>query len=155
MECKITDFDRRMLRALHTIDEYHEIYAKQYGMTFMSITVFEYICLLQDQCTQKALCKELHYSKQCVNTIVKRLVKQGYVELREHPADRRAKYIDLTPAGEAFANKVLWPIWDAEEDAMEPFTEEQDENFLTWLEIYTRTFVERLTEKMEAAGENP
>ena len=144
-----------MLRALHTIDEYHEIYAKRYGMTFMGITVFEYICLLQDQCTQKALCKELHYSKQCVNTIVKRLAKQGYVELREHPTDRRAKYIDLTPAGEAFANKIFWPIWDAEEEAMEPFTEEQDENFLTWLELYTHTFVERLTEKMETAGENP
>ena len=37
-----------------------------------------------------------------VTYLVDRLVKQGYVERRDCPEDRRARYAALTPAGEAF-----------------------------------------------------
>ena len=65
-------------------------------LTYMSYTVLEIIYSHSDCCTQKLICEQSLYTKQTVNTIIKAFWQQGYLELKEDPADRRNKTIHFT-----------------------------------------------------------
>ena len=46
--------------------------------------------------TQKELCDELDAPKTSINSIIKRQLKTGYIEMEVNPANRREKIISLT-----------------------------------------------------------
>jgi len=93
------------------LDRVYGEYARKNGLTYMSLLVLEAI---RDNrgCTQKMVCEETNYPKQTVNMIVKSFIDKGWVELVEHPGDRRNKTIYLTAEGAAFADKVVDPFWN-------------------------------------------
>ena len=58
--------------------------------------------------TQAKLCQCLHQSKQSVNSALKRLETDGFVQLEEDPEKRTQKYIRLTPKGEKLAQRSAY-----------------------------------------------
>ena len=69
--------------------------------------------------SQKKICDEWSVPRTTLNTIVQKYVEKGYVHLVS--TGHKEKEIVLTDAGKAFAEKILTPIFVAEEKAIEPF----------------------------------
>ena len=57
--------------------------------------------------TQKPLCGMAGLAKQTINGMVKEAMGQGYIRQEVCPEDRRSKYLVLTPAGRAYAEKMV------------------------------------------------
>lgn len=83
-----------------------------------------YILILADgEHSQQDICNTWSFSKQTINTIVNRMVREGYAALEVVPGTRNRKNIHLTPAGRQYGESVILPVIQAEQralDRMEP-----------------------------------
>ena len=112
-------------RILQGIEKIYENYAKSVGLTYMSLTVLEIICHATESCTQKNICEDSHYNKQIVNSIIKGFIEDGYVELKEAVRDRRNKYVVLTESGKEYADRILTPLSELENEALLTLTDDE------------------------------
>lgn len=107
------------------IERVYEEYAKTQGLTYMSLTILQIIAYAEKPLTQKEICELSHYNKQIVNSVIKTLYYNEYVELKEVPSDRRNKFIVLTPYGKKYVEEILAPLTRIEEEAISVLTEEE------------------------------
>ena len=108
---------RRLMLATEKIDGAYYLFARRRGAKENEMTL---LWALDDGAphTQRQICRDWLIPKTTVNTNVKALAAAGYLELL--PArDGREKQIALTPAGRAYAGRVLAGIYAAEREAME------------------------------------
>ena len=91
--------------------------------------------------SQKQLSEELLIPKTTINTIVKEYMDAGYVTLV--PANHsREKNIALTPAGAAYAQEILEPVYRAEKEAMEQTLAEFSPEFMNAIEALTQNMAQ-------------
>ena len=91
--------------------------------------------------SQKQLSEELLIPKTTINTIVKEYMDAGYVTLV--PANHsREKNITLTPAGAAYAQEILEPVYRAEKEAMEQTLAEFSPEFMNAIEALTQNMAQ-------------
>ena len=64
----------------------------------------------QKEMTQKKICICTVLTKQTVNSVIRSLKEQGYVELSSGNGDRREKQILLTERGIVYSNELLTPL---------------------------------------------
>lgn len=129
----------RFNSAWRNLDAVYEDYAKHIGMTYTSMHILNLIAITE-QCTQSLLCERTFLPKQTVNAIVTGFYKQGWIELRELPEDRRIKTIHLTEDGLRITDKYITHIMQAERRAMETMTAEQSEVLIAGMEAYGEVF---------------
>jgi Transcriptional regulators len=127
-------------QGLNTI---YEDYARTQEMPYTNLYILNLLTRIEN-CTQKIICERTLLPKQTVNTVITCFYKNGWVELREIPEDRRIKSIHLTSDGLAYAGKVIPPIREAEIRAMERLTEEQRVSLLHGMGIYCEAFREEM-----------
>ena len=132
---------------LQGINRVYEDYARSVDIPYTTLQILDLITKTED-CTQKVICEITFLPKQTVNNVITAFYKQGYVRLKELPEDRRNKTIHLTEAGQAFADKVIPQIREAEYGAMEQLTPEQRKSLLESMRIYSAMF-----RKVMPAGE--
>ncbi len=122
---------------------YHEC-AKSQGMTYNSMMVLS--ALRQNQTyTQKQIAEEWGLPKQSVNTIIKKLHDEQYVELLPG-RNNKEKLVTLTDKGKVYADKTLKPILTMEERVLARIGEEECHQ----LEKTTKKFVTFFTEEVYA-----
>ena len=138
------EFIRQLFVHMQAIDNVFDAYAKKQGLSYIGLLVLEYIYEHPEGCTQKEIVAVTFSPKQTVNLIVKSFWEQGYLELREMPADRRTKAIFLTGTGKAYAEKIFRPIYGAEEEAVGNMTEEERRSMLRGTRLYAEKFRECL-----------
>lgn len=134
----------------HAIDKLYEAYAKSVGLTYMSFLVLDIIGTTPEGCTQKLICDQTLLPKQSVNTIIKSFLDRGIIKLKELAADRRNKEIRLSKKGKAYTDKLLHPIWDAEEKALGSIPHEQRQmlvDLTKQFELSMRMQLQSLTDK--------
>lgn len=91
--------------------------------------------------SQKQLSEELLIPKTTINTIVKEYMDAGYVTLV--PANHsREKNIALTPAGAAYTQEILEPVYRAEKEAMEQTLAEFSPEFMNAIEALTQNMAQ-------------
>lgn len=91
--------------------------------------------------SQKQLSEELLIPKTTINTIVKEYMDAVYVTLV--PANHsREKNIALTPAGAAYAQEILEPVYRAEKEAMEQTLAEFSPEFMNAIEALTQNMAQ-------------
>ena len=122
----------------HKINSLYSSYAKSVGLNYPFILVLQILCDPSQVYTQKAICDELELPKQLVNSIVKTLWEQGYIELEE-AKDRRNKEIFLTQHGKRYAAKILKPLAEAEDAALKDVTFTELTNLIIFMEKYRKT----------------
>lgn len=144
MEASIREQTDRFTQKWQSIDRLYEEYAKASGLTYMSLCVLEIIYNTPDNCTQKHISDESHYTKQNVNIIIKSFLEQGYVKLQELPSDRRNKQVTLTEAGKTYAGNIISTLWEIEQEAITSLTGEQRELLIQFAGIYEECFRKRL-----------
>lgn len=92
-------------------------------------------------CSQKQLAEELLIPKTAINTIVKEYTDAGYLSLVPS-GHSREKNVTLTAAGRAYAQKVLRPIYQAEERAISRTLGEYSSEFVKAVEVLTRNMTQ-------------
>ena len=72
----------------------------------------------QKAMTQKKICSSTGLTKQTVNSVVRSLKEDGYIELVPGSEDRREKQIALTEKGIAYSEELLTPLRELERRAL-------------------------------------
>ncbi len=125
--------------AWQSISIIYEDYARKSGISYNSLYILNAI-LYTENCTQKQICEKTLLPKQTVNNVVTSFFKNGYVELKEFPENRRIKTIHLTEKGMQYAETLIPHIHKADCKAMEALSEEQQDTLLQLMDIYVSTF---------------
>lgn len=124
----------------------YDEYAKRSGMLMKTLLVLNVLYYAKDSMTQRDICQKTFQSKQTVNLIIKNLLKDEYITIRNDPDNGRIKYVTMTDAGREYARKPVVHITSAEDTAMSMFTPEEQEQLIS----LSRKFTKNLTELINA-----
>ena len=108
----------RMYEAVKKINQTYEIWATAHGLTLYEMQIY-YVMVKKEDIfiTQKNLCMELDAPKTSINSIIKKQIKSGYIEMNINPQNKREKELSLTEKGKEFAKKLIEPLLQYEEEA--------------------------------------
>ncbi len=130
----LQEFDR----LYYEIDDfYHEIALKQ-GFSDSAYAILQAILVLGDGCTQTQIYKYTLLNKQTVNSLVKRLYKDGLINFQ--PSSGRELKIFLTNDGAKIVRERILPIEQAENDVISEMSEEEHKEIVRLLRKYLDTF---------------
>lgn len=101
---------------------YHRL-ARHFGLADSALWILYVLEASQGPVTQAELCGYLSLSKQTVNSGLKQLEQEGYIQLTDGPG--RKKYLRLTAQGNRLAARTVRPVLEAEERAFLGLTEEE------------------------------
>lgn len=130
-------------QVMQAMDSLYEEYARKNGLTYMSLYILETI-YEQKSCTQKQISEITLYPKQTINMVIRAFLEKGWVALAQDEADRRSKCIGLTERGEAFAEAVIVPYWEAGSCAFGELEEEERRIMLRALRRFVGSFAEKV-----------
>ena len=121
LELQLTLFDQ----LLKQMDDLYHQFAKHTGL---SDTAFWIIYTIKDEeetYIQRDLCTMWSYSKQTVNSALKKLEEQKVIELIAVKGNKKDKRVILTPYGETIAKEKVLPINQLEKDAFNKLTKNE------------------------------
>lgn len=93
--------------------------------------------------TQSEICSSIYMPKQTVNSALKKLETEGYIEQKAGD-DRRRKLLSFTEKGEMLAQKTIDRVLFAEQNAFAQLPEKEQEAFLQLFRKYTDLLRENL-----------
>ena len=113
-------------RALYRVDSFYDEFAKQSNVSSALLWV---LYALNDgkSHTQIEISNDWKLPKTTVNTVIKDIQKDGYVELVPIKGKRREMSIVLTESGKAFADNVLSDLYKKEAKAFKSISSEERE----------------------------
>ncbi len=114
---------------------YHKI-ARKFGLSDCAFWILYTMCEEEDTLTQTGICDALYQPKQTVNSALKKLEKDGYIEL-ETIAGCRSKQINFTEKGSKFVDKTVGKVIANEQKALLSLTLEEQEMFIGLFHKYT------------------
>ncbi len=132
-----------IINSLHKRHEtIYRDYAAKMGVSEMCFWILYAICSYKRPITQYELVRDWGYSKQTVNSAAMKLLEEGYISASETNTGRRKKYLEMTEAGEKFAEKVVYPMIFAERASLNFLSVEERDFFI---DVYTKQmdFLER------------
>ena len=128
----------------------YDEYAKRNGLLMNTLLVLNVLYYAKEGMTQKEICQRTFNSKQTVNLIIKNLLKDNYVELKEDTSDKRNKLVVMTNEGKMYAKVPVTHITWAEDKAMSMFSEEEQELLIR----LSRKFTQNLTMLINGGDED-
>lgn len=93
-----------------------------------------------DAITQRMIADYTGLSKQTVNTVVRTLKADGYIELASASADRREKLVRFTPAGAEYSARLLAPLYALEKDVVDMIGADRIGDMLSSIRLFTTVF---------------
>ena len=122
----------RIYEAVQKINQVYDIWAASHGLTLYEMQMYYEILRSNKQVmTQKNLSQKLDAPKTSINSIIKRQLQTGYIELHINPQNKREKVISLTPEGRKFAEKLIKPLLKYENEAAAMLDDEELEIAIT------------------------
>lgn len=106
------------------IHDFNRLYYKIVGLyarldNELGINAYIYKVLhalvVSDLHTQKDIAQSYEMPKQTINNVILSLQKQGFVEVKISPTDKREKLIHLTPSGKIYAQDFITQYTDFEQ----------------------------------------
>jgi len=129
-------FFRMLGEAVYRIDSAYDVFSKNAGIKANMLWLLSALNDGQKH-TQSQICWDWNYPRTTVNTLVKELEQQGYVELIPVTGTRRELYIELTEEGKAYANSILNKVYEAEEELFERYSRDHDTEFVNQLNQFS------------------
>lgn len=132
------------LRFLNTCDtrltQVYREYAQEHGLSDTALWVFLELTEASVPVTQVGLAKNWGLPLQTINSSIKKLEKEGYVELLPLPGKGREKQICLTEAGKAKCEKLIKPLHDAECSSFSQFSDSQQAFLIEMFDRFLQSF---------------
>lgn len=121
--------------ALSSTLDLYRIWAKRMNIHYNALLVL-YTLKDYGECTQKQICSWWALPKQTVHGILQELEKQGYLQIRANMENKRERLVSFSQTGEAYANRILTPLQEMEERAMEALGEEGRKQLIESNQLY-------------------
>lgn len=136
----------RMYDAIRKTNQVYEKWSALHGLTLYEMQIYYEIMKSGEAViTQRDLCMKLEAPKTSINSIIKKQVMYGYIEMNVNPLNKREKVISLTENGQKFAKELIAPLIRYEEEAAKQICNEEME-----AAIKTQSrFADLLLEKIE------
>lgn len=143
----------RLYESVRKINYAYACWASAHGLTLYEMQIY-YVILEGNRTfiTQKELCSELDAPKTSINSIVKKQLKAGYIEMNTNSANRREKVISLTDKGKAFAQALILPLFRYEEEAISRFAGRDLEQAIRTQGEFAEALFQKVSEKNESTG---
>ena len=122
-------FMRNSMRSLLLFSKERGLSVPQIGALFR---------IHRGDCSVSDLGSELGVTNAAASQMIDRLVQQGLLERSEHPIDRRAKYLALTPRGQALVQQAIEARMRWIEDLTTTLTSEQQQAIAAALTTLTQ-----------------
>lgn len=113
-------------RALYHVDSFYDEFAKKSNVSSALLWVL-YALNDGNSHTQIEISNDWELPKTTVNTVIKDIQKEGYVELVPIKGKRREMSIVLTESGKAFADNVLSDLYRKEEEVFKLLSPKEQE----------------------------
>lgn len=140
----------KMYEVVRKINQIYEMWAAGHGLTLYELQIYyEMMKNNNVAITQKDLCMRLDAPKTSINSIIKKQLKSGRIEMRINPLNKREKILSLTVDGQEFAKELIKPLFQYEEEAASMLNEQELEKIL---EIQSQ-FADILLERVEQGNE--
>lgn len=107
-------FFRSLGEAVYRIDGAYSVFSRSAGIKPNMLWLLSALNDGQKH-TQCQICWDWNFPKTTVNTLIKELERLNYVSLSPVPGSKRELYAELTEEGKAYAERVLAPVYAAEE----------------------------------------
>ena len=130
----------RMNLCMNQIDGLYYMAARKLGIKDNTLALF-YVLNDGEPHTQKEICEEWLIPKTTVNTIVKKLQKEGIVTA---DGSEKNKILTLTPYGEQYVKSALGMLYSAETSAMEHILNKYGDVFISAQEEYAEVLEKNL-----------
>lgn len=131
------------------LDGLYHLYARKSGLSDTAFWILYSVEESQSVYTQKELCEDWSYSRQTVNSALKKLVAQGIIELRPLLDNRKNKQIVLTEAGKALVRDVISPLIEAEKNGFIRLGDQDADEFLRLTRRYLDLFYEEISQVLK------
>lgn len=128
------------------INQIYEIWSAAHGLTLYEMQIY-YILIKEKKgaITQKDFCMALDAPKTSINSIIKKQLQTGYIRMEVNPVNKREKMISFTESGQEFAKKLILPLLQYEEEAIDML---DDAELEVAIAVQTR-FADILLEKVK------
>lgn len=126
-------------------EDIYRMAAKKLGLSEGTFWILYTLREANREMTQSEVCHAMYEPKQTVNSALKKLERDGIIELLEMK-DKRSKRLHLTEKGEGLARETVDKVIVAEQRALADMKEEEVDAFF---ELF-RTFSKRLRENVKA-----
>ena len=113
-------------RALYHVDSFYDEFAKQSNVSSALLWVL-YALNDGNPHTQIEISNDCELPKTTINTVIKDIQKDGYVELVPIKGKRREMSIILTESGKAFADNVLSNLYKKEAEVFKSLSSQEQE----------------------------
>lgn len=129
------------------IRETEGLYDKTVSESGLSKGAFIVLWTLYDfgrPCTQKEICENWHENKQTVNSAVKKLIEEGYIDIAPSPVNLREKLLTFTEKGRFFSKRTIGKVFDAEKRAFNRLLEDEQKEAVRISEKYYKLLKEEI-----------
>ena len=106
-------------------DNIYTRYATSQGVSTTTLCVLYSLFLSETPCTQTQLVDDWGIPMQTINSCLKSLEKSGTVRLEFAEGNRKSKCILLTCEGKEMAERIIAPLIEAENNALDALEAEQ------------------------------
>lgn len=132
--------------------EYHKL-ASYYKLSDSSFWILYELYENKEGCTQKELYTEWCLNKQTINSSVKYLTKEGYIELENLDNSKKFKKLKLTEEGRKLAKNTIGKVMKLEEKAFENIDENEIDRVINFFKKQTTAFKNEVRKAINE-GEN-
>lgn len=147
---KINKIDR-IYESVRKIDQVYETWSTKHGFTLYEMETYYTIMKKEDRkITQKDLCLELDAPKTSINSIIKKQLREGYIEMNVNPLNKREKIIGLTERGKKVAEDLILPLFQYEKETAAMLDDDEMETAI----MMHKKFADILLGKIEAGFNN-
>ena len=117
-------------------DLYHNI-ATYFGLSDSIFWIMYSLYEKQEGLTQKEICSNWSYSKQTVNSAIKKLLDLKYIDMENDIPNNYGKKIYLTPLGLDVAKQTVEKVMVAEDES---FSKIKDEDIDKVIDVFRKSY---------------
>lgn len=103
----------------------------------------------QEAMTQKKICTCTGLTKQTVNSVIRSLKEEGYVELVPGLEDRREKRVTLTKKGIAYSSELITSLREMERRALEIMGSDRAQQMVENITLYNTLLEKEMLREAE------
>ncbi|MDO4942961.1 MAG: MarR family transcriptional regulator [Lachnospiraceae bacterium] len=130
---------------------YHRI-ALEIGLSDSAFFILYSIAEFGNGCLQKDIAEHYFISRKTINSSIKNLEAQGYIELKK--GNRRDMHLYLTQTGQKFVNENIVPVFELENSVFEEFSKEECQQFIQLTEKYVMLCRKKVKEAFDLSSED-
>ncbi len=130
--------------AINGSEEIYRAVAKSFGLSDCAFWILYFIRQSEEKVTQKDICGFIYQPKQTVHSALKKMVKEGLIEVGDYNG-KRHKYVTLTEKGEEFSRKTVDLVLAEETAAFEDMDASERELAMKLFAKYSDSLSQRMS----------